>query len=292
MRKNILLLCPGAVNPHFLVPLFWATLFLACNHPGPSVNNQGVPIAYTDTGKGDTTLLFVHGWCLNRTYWSNQVAFFKDRYRVVAVDLPGFGESGKNREDWTPGAFGGDIDSVMSQLHLRNVVLVGHSMAGDIVVQAALHAPDRVIGLVGVDNFKHVGAETTEEKNEDAMAITLLKQQFREAAFQLFQQTLFYETTPDSIRKRILTDVANTDSVIATACLAHLSTDETGPLAAYGGKLYLINSDYTTTDTAALRAARIPYEISYIRGTGHFPMVEKPAVFNERLQGVLAKLGH
>lgn len=274
MRKNFCLL---------------AMLFFACNH-GTTVNNQGVDIAYTDTGKGDTTLLFVHGWCLNKGYWSNQVDFFKDRYRVVTVDLPGFGESGKNRTDWTPEAFGGDIDSVLSQLNLKNVVLVGHGMAGDIIVQAALHAPDRVIGLVGVDNFKHVGPETQEEKTEDGMAINLLKQQFTVAAFQLFQQTLFSGTTADSLRKRILTDVANSDSVVATACLAHLSTDEKGPLVSYGKTLYLINSDYTRTDTAVLTFDGIPYEIYYIRGTGDFPMVENPEAFNRRLQEVLARI--
>jgi len=281
LSKSIYLLMMGCITP----------FLFGCGHPQKSVNNQGVNISYTDTGKGDTTLLFVHGWCLNKSYWTNQEAFFKNRYRVVAVDLPGFGESGKNRTDWTPEAFGGDIDSVMSQLNLKNVVLIGHSMGGDIVLQAALHAPERVVGLVGVDNFKHVSIETAQEKSEDAMAITEMKRQFTNAAFQLFEQTLFYETTADSIRKRILTDVANADSVVATACLANLASDELGPLASYGRKLYLINSDYTPTDTASLKAGHIHYAIYYIHGTGHFPMIEKPDVFNRTLEALMEDLG-
>jgi len=59
------------------------------------VVNQGVQIDFLDEGKGDTTLLFVHGWCINKTYWLEQVAQFKEKYRVVAIDLPGFGKSGK-----------------------------------------------------------------------------------------------------------------------------------------------------------------------------------------------------
>src|SRR6201986_3265220 len=64
-----------------------------------SISDNGVKIAYTDTGKSDTTLLFVHGWCLNKRFWANQAKYFGKRYRVVAIDLPGFGESGRNRTD-------------------------------------------------------------------------------------------------------------------------------------------------------------------------------------------------
>ena len=129
------------------------------------ISDQGVNIAYTDTGKGDTTLLLVHGWCLNRSYWANQVSYFSKKYRVVTIDLPGFGQSGKNRTVWTPETYGRDVDSVIAQLNLKNVILVGHSMAGDIVLQAAVNAPDKVIGLVGVDNFKGVNSAVPTKKD-------------------------------------------------------------------------------------------------------------------------------
>lgn len=257
----------------------------------PTVDDQGVSIAYTDAGHGDTTLVFVHGWCLDKTYWSKQVDFFKNRYRVVAVDLPGFGESGKNRTDWSVAAFGRDIDSVLSQLKLKNVILVGHSMAGDIVVEAALHASDRVIAVVGVDNFKNIHPETQQQKDDDARMVVLLKQGFTQAAFQFFNDDLFYTSTPDSVRKRILTDVANADSVVATACMAQNSYDEAKNLAAWGRPLYLINSDYQATDTTAFRAASIPYKIFWIRDTGHFPMVENPDEFNAQLEKALSVIG-
>src|SRR5882762_3597848 len=129
------------------------------------ISDQGVNIAYTDTGKGDTTLFFVHGWCINRGYWYNQVNYFSKKYRVVTIDLPGFGQSGKNRTAWTPETYGLDVDSVIAQLNLKNVILVGHSMAGDIVLQAAVNAPDRVIGLVGIDNFKGVNSSVPTKKD-------------------------------------------------------------------------------------------------------------------------------
>jgi len=255
------------------------------------ITDQGVNIAYTDNGTGDTTLLFVHGWCINKSYWTNQVNYFSKKYRVVTVDLPGFGQSGKNRKVWTPEAYGRDIDSAMAQLDLKNVILIGHSMAGDIVLQAAVNAPDRVIGLVGVDNFKNLGhVQTIHDKADYAQAIDSLRHHFKRLAFEYVNQALFYKTTADSIKKRVLDDVAKADTVIAAACLEETDFNETKQLVAAEKKLYLINSDYTPTDTTGFKTYNIPYQVFYIHATGHFPMIEKPKEFNLLLGQIIAKI--
>src|SRR5882672_2565518 len=125
-------------KPGFVIGAFILILQFSCNNAEKEtkpvspeniiIENNDVRIDYTDSGKGDTVLLFVHGWCINKRYWSDQKAHFKYKYRVVAVDLPGFGQSGKNRKIWTTQAFGSDIDTVMAALNLRNVILIGHSM--------------------------------------------------------------------------------------------------------------------------------------------------------------------
>ncbi|MDF2433355.1 MAG: hypothetical protein JWP44_2986 [Mucilaginibacter sp.] len=269
----------------------------SCNNNGPAdksnikINDQGVNIAYTDNGKGDTTLLFVHGWCIDKTYWTNQVNFFCKKYRVVTIDLPGFGQSGKNRKVWNTEAFGKDVDSVMSQLNLRNVILIGHSMAGDIILQAAINAKSRVIGLVGVDNFKNVGhIQSKADKIDFDKAIDTMKHHFKKITFEYFNQALFYKTTADSIKKRILNDVAKADTVIATACMATDDFNEVKTLTGMKRKLYLINSDYTKTDTTGFKKNNIPYQVINIHATGHFPMIEKPQEFNTALAQVIKNI--
>ncbi|HMH23284.1 MAG TPA: alpha/beta hydrolase [Puia sp.] len=256
------------------------------------IEDQGVKIDYTDSGKGDTTLLFVHGWCINKGYWSDQEAFFSKNYRVVAVDLPGFGQSGKNRKLWTTQAYGRDIDTVMSRLGLKKVILVGHSMAGGIILEAAANDTSRVVGLVGIDNFKGFGQpQDTQSKQDEANAIIALKHDFRAVATEYFNQALFYKTTDSSIRKRVLNDVVHADSAIAIACMEDSHFDEVAKLRATHRKLCLINSDVTPTDTSGFIANKLPFEIRYIHATGHFPMVEKPQEFNALLQQTIAKMG-
>jgi len=253
------------------------------------IYDNGVNIAYIDTGKGDTTLLFVHGWCINRTYWNNQIAYFSKKYRVVAIDLPGFGESGKNRSDWSTRMFGNDVDSVIKQLSLKNVILVGHSMAGDIVLQAAIDNPTKVMGLVGVDNFKNVGRiETAQSKADFANAVEELGKHFKKIAFDYFNQDLFSKTTDTAIKKRVLNDVAHADSTIATACMKRVNDfNEVNKLREAKIKLYLINSDVHPVDSIGLIKNRISYRVLDIHGTGHFPMIEAPTEFNLLLEQVI-----
>lgn len=283
-----------------ILPIAYILLIVqaACNNNRPDakynikINDQGVNIVYTDNGKGDTTLLFVHGWCINKTYWTNQVDFFSKKYRVVTIDLPGFGQSGKNRTVWNTEAFGRDVDSVISQLNLKNVILVGHSMAGHIVLQAAINAPTRVIALVGVDNFKGIGGPVPTKKDtaDYKLIMDQLKHHFKQVAIPYVNQSLFYKTTADSIKKRVLNDIAKADTVIAAACMEFDGFNEVEKLKVVKRKLYLINSDYTKTDTTGFKKNNIAYKVMYIHATGHFPMIEKPKEFNDALAQVIGNI--
>jgi len=254
------------------------------------VVSQGVQIDCLDEGKGDTTLLFVHSWCINKTYWLEQVAQFKEKYRVVAIDLPGFGKSGKNRKIWNNKNFSADINATIAQLGLKNVILIGHSMAGDIIIQAAIDNPSKVIGLVGVDNLKTVGVKYTPGKNdkeEYEKAVYAIKHDFKNFAVKYVNDDLLYKTTSANIRKKVLNDVANADSTIAAACLLQDDFDEAAKLVQTRKKIYLINSDVTPTDTSGFIAKNIPFKITYVHATGHFPMIEKPGEFNLKLKEIL-----
>lgn len=275
-------------------------LLPACNNTAKKtatlpikIQNNGVNIAYTDTGKSDTTLLFVHGWCINKSYFTNQSTYFGKRYRVIAIDLPGYGQSGKNRASWTVNDFGKDVAAVVTQLNLKNVILIGHSMAGAIIVQAKIDVPGKVIGLVGIDNFKDYSAaqDTAKPDPEFAKIITLLKSHFKNVATSFFNQYLFYKTTDILVRKRILSDVAHADSAVAIASMEDNSF-KTGPkLKAANMKLHLVNSDYFPNDTIGFIKAGIPYQLLVIHATGHFPMVEKPREFNLLLQKAIDDIG-
>jgi pimeloyl-ACP methyl ester carboxylesterase len=140
-------------------------------------------MAPTSRGSGAPALVFVHGWSCDRSYWDGQLDWFSARHQVVAMDLAGHGESGAGREAWTMAAFGDDVVAVVQALGLGEVVLIGHSMGGDVVVEAALRLPDQVVGLVWADVYTRL--DEPQARVEVERFLTPLREDFGTAARQL-----------------------------------------------------------------------------------------------------------
>ena len=129
-----------------------------------ALSADNVAINYRVEGEGTPALVFVHGWSCEKSYWKYQVPHFSKRYKVVTIDLAGHGESGSGRKDWTMEAFGKDVAAVVEKLDLHRVILIGHSMGGPVIIEAARQMPERVIGLVGVDTFLDLGRQYTQQQ--------------------------------------------------------------------------------------------------------------------------------
>ncbi len=155
--------CDGSL-PMRTTLLAGALLMFACRSRDPAAaavpteavvrSADGVEIAYTARGEGDVALVFIHGGFADRSFWSRQLEVFAGRYRTVALDLAGHGASGKDRTEWTLGAFGEDVLAVMDALRLRRTVLIGNSLGGPVALEAARRAPERVLGVIAVDTLQ------------------------------------------------------------------------------------------------------------------------------------------
>lgn len=102
------------------------------------IRDKHVEINYFQQGQGDITLLFLHGWCIDATYWKNQVEYFSKNFNVYAIDLPGFGKSKAERTNWTIEEYANDVTVFIDTMNLKNVVIIGHSMAGEIMLQTVV----------------------------------------------------------------------------------------------------------------------------------------------------------
>ena len=295
------------MKPTILFPLLISLLFLSsCSNPKATeassepaipeevkLSNEGVFIHHQLLGEGDTTLLFVHGWCIDQSYWKHQIEALKEQYQIVTLDLVGFGESGKNRETFSMEAYGRDIRAAIDQLKLDNVILIGHSMGGDVVLEAALDN-EKVLALIGIDNFKDVSMGTDEKAQEEiANFMTMLKGNFSAVAPAYADQFLFHPDMDSSLREQLKTDFATSDSVSAIASLEALfayAEKEPKQLEKLKQKLYLINSTDIPANWEGLIKTGAAHEVFDIDGTGHYPMVEKPQLFNLLLKKALLKI--
>ncbi|MBT0813173.1 alpha/beta hydrolase [Litoribacter ruber] len=259
------------------------------------IRNNEVEINYFQDGQGTLTLLFLHGWCIDGTYWEKQVEYFAHQYNVYAIDLPGFGKSKAERANWTIEEYANDVTIFIDQLKLQNVVIVGHSMAGEIMLEIAMNQHPSIKGIVGVDNFKFIDVEfTPEQMKQMADFFPMLEKDFKNSATVYADMMLFHPTTPEEVKERVKHDFANTDSVIGYGTFMNqmqYAHSDAQRLEMLNFKLYLINSDaYPTNLTGLKNHCKSGFQVETIAGTGHFPMIEKPEEFNGILDKMLAQI--
>ncbi len=264
----------------------------AIKAPNPEIRNGEMPINYNQCGEGDVALLFVHGWGIDQSYWNGQVDYFCKDYNVITMDVPGFGQSPKTRDQWTIENYGQDVGAVIDQLGLNQVILIGHSMGGDIVLEAALNNPEKVIGIIGIDNFKGPTFEKSEEmENFFSDFIQSLRENYREVAGDFARKYLFHPNTDSLIVERVVSDFQNSDPNVAIGSIESLfNYPEASQLQKLNIKLHLINCVFTPIMEENLQATGVTYEIVNMEESGHYPMIEKPAEFNQLMDATVQKI--
>jgi pimeloyl-ACP methyl ester carboxylesterase len=247
-----------------------------------AISADGVPIHYEVHGTGIPALVFMHGWSCDRSYWEKQVGHFAQQYQVVAVDLAGHGESGLDRKAWTMPAFGEDVVAVVEKLGLEQVVLIGHSMGGSVIIEAARRMPDRVVGLVGADTFRNVGQTWTREQIDEILAP--FRSDFLEAT-RNFVRNMFIPESDYALVERIVADMSAAPPEVGIGAMQG-NRGNAGSLSAalqqVKAPIVAINSDYRPNDIES--AQRCGIKVRFMSGVGHFVMMEDAETFNSLLE--------
>jgi len=250
---------------------------------------DGVPIHYREGGRGERALVFVHGWLGDASVWEAQMTRFAPRYRVVALDLAGHGQSGRGRGAWTVAAFAGDVAAVVRALDLRHVVLLGHSMSGAITVAAAGLLGERVDALVPVDTLNDAEWDLPPEVWEQFFAG--LRADFPAGVSSFFRGMLAAPSTPRDVIDGIVAKAQAADPEVAIAILERARDyDLRAGLRALSVPIHAINRDMHPTKLETNRKYAPRFEVELVPGVGHWPMLEDPQRFGDVLEQVLGDL--
>jgi pimeloyl-ACP methyl ester carboxylesterase len=110
--------------------------------------SDGAQLHYTSTGTGTKTLVLVHGWQVSSAIWNLVVDGLATKYRLILVDLRGAGASNTAPGPYTVEQFSEDLFHLVTQLALKDIVLVGHSAGGAIAQRFAVDHGELLAGLV------------------------------------------------------------------------------------------------------------------------------------------------
>lgn len=116
--------------------------------PGTSVDVHGQRVHFVDVGSGPA-LVLLHGWSGSTFSMRRTIPDFSGQYRVVAIDLPGYGFSSRDESaDYSTPAQAATLLALLEHLGIGRATVLGHSMGGGVAMRLALDAPDRVDRLI------------------------------------------------------------------------------------------------------------------------------------------------
>jgi pimeloyl-ACP methyl ester carboxylesterase len=150
------------------------------------VSALGVKVHYQDTGPSTNPIpiVFLHGFGSSLQTWDAWTADLRNEYRVISVDLPGFGLTGEDPSGiYTDARSVEVLEAFLKELQIPQVILVGNSMGGKFAWQFAARYPNEVskLVLISPDGYASPGMEYG--KKPDIPAIADLYRYFFSKAF-------------------------------------------------------------------------------------------------------------
>lgn len=260
--------------------------------PGVVPSKDGTPISYEIYGKGEPTLIFVHGWSCDSRYFRMQIPHFSKEHRMVLVDLAGHGHSGMDRTRYTMKSFGEDVKAVVEATGSGKVILIGHSMGGNVIAEAALLMPERVLGLIGIDTLENVEYRMTADEMENMLF------PFREdfgKRVRSFAGDMILPSTDPVLREWIVSDMAAAPPSVAISAIEEmLKLYVTGEAASIFKEIPLpvvtVNANLWLLNTEGNRKYMHSYEAIVLDDTDHFLMMDQPERFNAALAKALGMI--
>jgi pimeloyl-ACP methyl ester carboxylesterase len=252
------------------------------------ISEDGVSIVYSGAGAGEPALLFIHGGLAERGFWMDQINAFAGSHRVIALDLPGHGESGANREDWSLPRFGADVSAVIGVERIERVILFGNSLGGPVAVEAALLLPKQVLGVVGVDTFHRLDyVFPPEEARRRAEAF---RDDYSGSIRQMVRE-LFHKDADPALVAHAGQRMQKSPPAAAYAMFMGLAGyDVAASARGLAVPLRAINGDLYPTDIDGVRKIKADFAAFVMKHVGHYPMLERPDEFNVHVAAVVAEL--
>ena len=271
----------------FITLLLTSTAAFAADGDSQFAKLEGARIHYKSYGKGKEALVLIHGWTCNLDNWRDQIPDFAKRNRVIALDLPGHGQSDKPEIPYTMDLFANAIDAVLRDAKVERAVLVGHSMGTPVARQFYRKYPQKTLAIVIVDGgLRPFG---TKEMRENFISM-FRSPNYKQAGMQMLSQMA--PTLSAEGKERVNASFANTPQYVVVGAMEGMNDD-----ALYGPDkinvpvfAILAKSPFWPADTEEfLRGLAPDLELQWFEGVSHFLMMEKPKQFNDAVIAFLNK---
>ncbi len=238
-------------------------------------------ISYKISGKGPA-LVLLHGFLESKAIWDDFTEILQNDFTVIAIDLPGHGESELIEETHSMQLMAATVRTVFETEKIEKAVIAGHSMGGYVALQFAVDNKEMVKGLVLFHS--HANADTDEAKENRRRTINIVSQNrggfIKQFIPDLFDQKHIEKYTVEIQKLQDIAALMTPDAIIAA--LSGMR-DRTNQLQ------YLLLTDIPVLFIVGKQDSRMPYtqiiaqavipshsEILLLEDVGHMGFIEAP----------------
>jgi pimeloyl-ACP methyl ester carboxylesterase len=270
-----------------------------------SIQVHDARVNYVELGSGPP-IVFIHGLSGCWQNWLENLPHSAEQHKTIAVDLSGFGRSELPKEDISIPGYGRFIDAFLGAIGIERAVLVGNSMGGFIAAETAINHPSRVEKLVLVSA---AGGPTLYDRNEvhsarlmraarlvAPMAAAMFARREHLVRRPALRKALLFKivTHADRLRPELCYEIASGGGKpgFLDAFYANLTYDFSDRLPEISVPTLIVwgrDDRIVPVDGAFEYERLIPDSRRVIfEETGHVPMIERPARFNQLLEDFIA----
>jgi 3-oxoadipate enol-lactonase len=264
----------------------------------PTVTTNGIKLNYVDTGGSGTPVLLVHGFPLNLKLWQPQIDALGERWRLIAPDLKGAGESEgpDDPSQYTMDSYADELKGFLDELGIDKVVLAGLSMGGYVAFAFLRKYADRVGALVLADTRAEA------DPPEGVQKRTTQQEQVRNEGTAGLIEALTGALLSDATKEK-RPDVKNTARAVmdnpAKGFIGELEAMKTRPDSTDGlasisvPTLIIVGEDDAVTPPDAARKMHehiAGSKLVVVPEAGHLSNLEAPETFNGALAEFLEGL--
>jgi pimeloyl-ACP methyl ester carboxylesterase len=241
---------------------------------------DNMKINYAQYGNGDNCVLFLHGWGANKEtfYPIIKKMLSNQKYRIVSVDFPGFGDSNMPEKPVGTREYSEWIIQFMEKIGLNKVTLIGHSFGGRVSIRIATSRPELVEKVILIDSAG------IKPKRKLKNHLKVLSYKFAKGFLKLVYRREKFEREMEQLRKKFGSeDYRNSKPMMRQILIKVVNEDLTEYLQQIKAPTLIIWGDKdseTPIWMAEIMEKTIPDAgLVVFKNAGHYSYLEKPEDF-------------
>lgn len=245
---------------------------------------NGTTLRGEDRPGDGPALIFLHGWCCDRSFLAPQVEHFASDLgrRVIALDLRGHGESDGRDSACGIQEYAADVATVIEQSELERPLVVGHSLGGVVALELANQRAELVGAIAMLDSIVAIPEHL--QGAAEGLSLLIDSPRCSETIGEFVQEWLVRDDTDAALRDRAIETMSAADPDVASQCWSSMiAYDDRGALKACPVPLLFMAADNKVTALEELPDMNPGLELVCMRDVSHFHPLEAPEATNKHL---------